>query len=328
MTIRGGARLGALLLAFVLLAAACGDDDGADGGELDHISLQMKFSPTVGWAPYLYGIDAGIFEEHGIDLELLSAPGDTVAHQQIAENNVQFAQSDMTSYLNFKATENPPTTAVMVVNRVPRVGILTTLPADSLDDLVGETVAHNPWDLFQFVLPILLDLEGLPTDAVGLEPVVLTNTMLFEGQIDAVMAYIGGTLRAGLIEAEDRGIPVSFLAASDFGFVGYDDVIIVRDEVIRDNPDLVRRFVAALAESVEEARQADDELIVDLLAEQIPAIDRETQMLAWQDVKNLFGGDWRFEIDDVAAMLGYVRDGLGVETDLQPENTFTHDFLP
>jgi NitT/TauT family transport system substrate-binding protein len=321
-------RWAALLLAMAMLVAACGDDDGADGEELDHISLQMSFSPTVNWVPYLYGIENGIFEEHGIELELISSTGGTFALQQLNENHVQFAQADMIGWLADQAANDPPTTAVMPLQQRPRVGVLTTVEADSLEDLVGYSIAHNPFDQFRFILPVILELQGLERDAIGLEPIQLTNSLLVDGQVDAVMVYRGGTLTANLLEAQRAGIPVYHLEFADFGYVNYEHVVVVRDEVIAGNPDLVRRFLAALEESISGTIEAPDDEIVDLLATQIPAIDREVQTAAWQDVKAIWDPSLEFDPDVVAILLGYVRDGTGIEHDIQPEDVFTNDLRP
>ena len=313
------------LMAMLLLVAACGDDDGGGDGELDHIALQMSFSPTVAWVPYLYGIENGIFEEHGIEVEMISSTGGTFAIQQLNENNVQFAQVDMIGWLADQAANDPPTTAVMTLYRRPRVGVLTTIEAYSLDDLVGHSIAHNPFDQFRFILPVILELQGLAPDAVGLAPIQLTNSMLVDGQVEAVMVYRGGTLTANLAEAQRAGIPVYHLEFADFGYQNYEHTIAVRDEVIEGNPDLVRRFLAAVEESISGALGASDDEIVDLLATQIPDIDRDVQAAAWNDVKSIWEADLEFDVDTVAVLLGYVTDGLGIEHEIQPEDVFTND---
>lgn len=323
----GAPRLAALVLALVVLAPACGGDDDGDQ-TLDQIALQMSFSPTVNWVPYLYGIEFGIFEKHGIELEMISSTGGTFALQQLNDNHVQFAQADMIGWLADQAANDPPTTAIMAIQNRPRVGILTTVPADSLEDLVGYSVAHNPFDQFRFILPVIVELQGLPRDAIGLLPIQLTPGLLVDGQVDAVMVYTGGTLTAGLLEADRAGVTVYHFELADMGLVNYEHIVVARDDVIESNPDLVRRFLAALEESVIGAEQAEDEVIVDLLATQIPDIDREVQTLAWQAMGDRWRSDLRFEADVVEILLGYVRDGIGIEHDIQPEDVYTNDLRP
>ncbi|HEU5150635.1 MAG TPA: ABC transporter substrate-binding protein [Iamia sp.] len=85
-------KLGALALAAVLTIAACGggdDDDTADGGNDDGGSspsaetVSIKIGMSQGSAvvlPLVIGVEQGIFEEHGIDAELVNvAPNTLVA---------------------------------------------------------------------------------------------------------------------------------------------------------------------------------------------------------------------------------------------------------
>jgi NitT/TauT family transport system substrate-binding protein len=321
-------KLRILVAVGALLVAACGDETGGDVEELDHIELQMKFSPTVMWGHYLYGIEEGIFERHGIDLELVPSTGSTFVMAQLNENRVQFANADMIGYLADRASTDSPTTAVMVVTDSPIFRILTTVPADSLDDLVGLKVAHNPFDVFRHVLPIVLELNGLARDAVQLEPVQLSSALLIEGAVDAMMVYVGSTLAIARAAAEAAGVTLYELDLADYGLVNYDHVILVRNEMLEDDPDLVRRMLSAIQESIEGAKAADDDLILDLLAPWMPGMNREVERIGWQEQKVYFGRTWTFDPAVVETVLGYIRDGLGIDHDLEAEDTFTNDFLP
>jgi NitT/TauT family transport system substrate-binding protein len=324
---RSVGRLGVVVAVWALLVGGCGDGASDGDAELDRIEFQMVFSPAVMWGHYLYGIEEGIFERHGIDLELVSSTGTTMVMTQLNENRVQFAIADLIGYLADRATTDSPTTAVMVTTDSPLVRILTTVPADSLDDLVGLKVAHNPFDVFRHVLPIVLELQGLGRDAVGLEPVQLSSALLIEGAVDAMMVYVGSTLAIARAEAEAAGVTLYELDLVDYGLVSQ-QVLLVRNEMLEDDPDLVRRLLAAIQESIEGAIAADDDLILDLLAPYIPGMNREVERVGWQEQKVYFGRSWTFDPAVVDTVLGYVRDGLGIDHDLRAEDTFTNDFLP
>jgi NitT/TauT family transport system substrate-binding protein len=320
-------RISIFVVAFALFVGACGAGDGGSNG-LDRIELQMKFSPSPFWGLYLYGIDEGIFERHGIELELLTSTGTSFVMTQLNEGAVQFANADMIGYLADKAATGSPTTAVMVVADDPIFRILTTFPAETLEDLVGHDVGHGPFDVFRHILPIVLELQGLPRDAVGLTPVERSAVLLLEGHLDAMMVYVGAQRTSVVVEAAEAGVTLWELDLADFGLVNYDQVIVVRNEVLEQDPDLVRRFLAALQESIDGAKAEDPERILDLLEPYIPAMNRGVQRPAMEDQFAYFGRSWTFDPDTVRTLLGYIRDGLGVDHDLEPEDTFTNEFLP
>ena len=320
-------KLRILLAVGALLVAGCGDGTSGDD-ELDRIEYQMAWTPTVLWGHLVYGIDQGIFERHGIELELIPGTGTSMVMAQLNEDRVQFASADLIGYLADRATTGSPTTAAMVLVDGPIFKILTTIPADSLDDLVGYDVAHSPFDLFRHVLPIVLESQGLARDAVGLQPVQLSSALLIEGAVDAMMLFVGSGLAGARVEAEAAGVTLYELDLADFGLVNYTDLVLVRNEVLEENPDLVRRLLSAIQESIEGAKAADDDLILDLLEPHIPGMDREIERIAWQEQKAFFGLSWGFDPEVVDTVLGYVSDGLDIDHDLEAEDIFTNDFLP
>lgn len=84
-------KLGAIALAVLMTAAACGSDDdpaeasGGGGGETSESAdpVELKIGMSLGSAvvlPLVIGVEQGLFEEHGIDLELVNvAPNTLVA---------------------------------------------------------------------------------------------------------------------------------------------------------------------------------------------------------------------------------------------------------
>jgi NitT/TauT family transport system substrate-binding protein len=331
--------MGALVLIIALVVSACGSDatdsttdttsDVSVPAELTPVKLQMHFLPQLDWGAYLYGIENGIFEEHGIDLEMIPGQGSAFTMQQLNEDQAEFGSANILAYLADRAATDSETTGVYVVTGHPQVGMLTTVPgADSLDDLVGHTLGLIPFSAWRNVLPVVLQENGLEPDSVQVELVTYSIALLLEGQVDALEVYQGSNLVSATAAAEEAGAEVSFLDMADFGFVGYSQTIVARNDVIDSDPDLVRRMLAAIRQSYDEAFAQDDQAIIDLVVGLYPELGSDYAVEDWGQYKALVSETGMFDTEVVATSLGYVADGMGVPHELQAEDVFTNEFVP
>jgi NitT/TauT family transport system substrate-binding protein len=331
--------MGALVLTVALVVSACGSDttdstsdttsDVSVPAELTPVKLQMHFLPQIDWGAYLYGIENGIFEEHGIDLEMIPGQGSAFTMQQLNEDQAEFGSANILAYLADRAATDSETTGVYVVTGHPQVGMLTTVPgADSLDDLVGHTLGLIPFSAWRSVLPVVLQENGLEPDSVQVELVTYSIALLLEGQVDALEVYQGSNLASATAAAEEGGAEVSFLDMADFGFVGYSQTIVARNDVIESDPELVSRMLAAIRESYDEAFAQDDQAIIDMVVGLYPELASDYAVEDWAQYKTLVSETGLYDTEVVATSLGYVADGMGVPHELQAEDVFTNEFVP
>lgn len=324
-------QLTAMLPALLLALSACGLGAPAASSPvaLTKVTILADWVLDATFGPHLYGIEQGIFEAHGIELELLPGQGSSFSMQQLNENQVQFATADLLAYLEDRAVNDSPTTTVMTLLDGTTAGILTTAPTDSLEDLAGKSVAMAPFSVFHLVLPVVLQQNGLEPDSVEMVFMEAGEmALLFEGGIDGMEAYKTGSYATGLLEAEKLGQDVYFLDMADFGLVGYDKILVVRNDVIESDPDLVRRLVDALRESMNGALQASNDEIADLVLAIAPELERDEVVLQWQQMKELADDVGAFDPEIVATNLDYLREGLEIDHDLQAEDVFTNEFIP
>lgn len=323
---------GALVLAAALLLSSCGGGDdtpsAAGGGPKDEVRLLLNWVPDAARFPHLYGIEHGIFEKHGIELELIPGKGSGFAMEQINEDKFDFVQSDFLSYVASRAEHDSPTTAVMSFMDEATAGLMSLQPIDSVDDLVGKDIAIEPFDAMQFILPVVLAENGLPPDSWKIKLVDTAGfQVLLEKRVDAISVFKTGSLAIGQLAAERFDEEAYFLNLADFGLAAYPNVIVARNEVLESDPDLVQRLVAAFQESAERSLEASDDEVFDLVSAVSPELDRETTLLQWEQTKEILTADGAFDTEIVETNLGYVSDALEIDHDLQPEDVFTNEFV-
>ena len=147
------AALLVLLVATMLAFAACGSDDedegGAQAGEASAESTPVKLGIVefTGIAPTQLGIDKGIFEKHGIDLELVPADNPAAISAQVLSGQLDLGFAT-TTYHATAAAKGAPLVAVSAVDglinpddAVSAIVVKDDSPIQSPKDLTGKKVA-------------------------------------------------------------------------------------------------------------------------------------------------------------------------------------------
>jgi NitT/TauT family transport system substrate-binding protein len=336
----------ALLLVGLALIAACASPQGQGGApsqstggaqpaakpaEITKVPLILNFRFDPTFAPLLYGTEKGFFREQGVELDIVPGRGSDLAMQQINENKLQFAFTDLLTYLLQRAKGETPTTAVMSYFDSQTIGVVANAPVSRPQDLSGRSWGTVPFSSGRFLLPLTLKSNGVDPSTVQVELMdfgVLYPSLL-EGKIDSAEAHIASSLVTVQQAAEKVGKQLYYAPLSDWGLRGYAKIIIVRDDLISSNPDLVRRMTTGLMRSLDEARaKASDDEIVNLVMKYDVQYQRDQVLPQWIDFKQALKNPGPIDPAVVQANLNYMAEGQDVRTDLRPEQLFTNEFLP
>jgi ABC-type nitrate/sulfonate/bicarbonate transport system substrate-binding protein len=251
--------------------------------------------------------------------------------QQINENKVQFALSDLQTYLGLRARNQTPTTAIMTYIDAPTIGIVSNEPINSPNELSGKSWGVVTYSAGRALLPLILEANGIDPKTVTIElmDVSVLYPSLFERKIDSAEAHITGTLPSVMLGAEKAGKKVYFTSLSDWGLKGYSRILIARDDVIQSDPSLVRRVAAAILKSTNEAREnASDDEILNLILKAEPQISRPEAQLQWTQFKQVVKKPGAIDPQIIEANLTYLAETQNLRTDLRPEQLFTTAFVP
>jgi NitT/TauT family transport system substrate-binding protein len=261
------ATLAACVLA--TLGACGGSDDGGEAasGDSDLTRVVIDYSPTANNAQLSLGLEQGIFERHGIEIE--QVPGSGASANSVAlllNGQIQLAVSEITAIPAAVEAGFP-------------VQIVTSLSADyespdgdafsvvvpedsdirSFEDLEGTTVAVNAVESF-WDLTVLEAVRraGRDPDAVRMVSVPFEDQgpALRQGRVDAVTTlepFAGQLLTDGHRSIGDP-------AAAALGRQSVAAVLMASKQYLDENPDVMRRFVEAWEEATEYATDHPDEI--------------------------------------------------------------------
>lgn len=261
------AMLCLLLLSTALVGCVQGAQTSPQEKVLEKASLRMSMSPTTRWAPFLLGIDKGFYEEEGIDLDVRSAKGSTIAVKLVAAGTDEFGMASGNTVLTGRSKGMPLVSTGVLFQRSPTSVMymddgLITSPAD----LEGMTIASDPESTKRQEFIAFARKTGVDTETIDFLSVAGSQQEIgafLSGDADAFLTYYHKTE----VILEEQGVTgYSKMVFDDYGLHLYSQSLITREDVIEQNPDLVRRFMRATLRSWEYALDNPEEAVESLVS--------------------------------------------------------------
>lgn len=242
-------------------APADGDDAAQDGG-LTEVSIGVI--PIVDVAPIYLGVKEGIFEEHGLEVDLTLAQGGAAIIPAVQSGDFDFGFSNITSLVIGQSQGLPlqlvapgPQTTGNAGEDFSSLLVPEDSDAESIADLEGQSVAVNTLNnINDTVLKEgLRQADGDP-DAMDLVEVAFPDMggQLESGNVDAIMAVEPFATLAKDAGAREIYSPYAE-PIEDLMIAGY----FASTEVVEEDPELVGSFVTAMKESQQYAEDHPDE---------------------------------------------------------------------
>lgn len=264
--------------ALALVTAACGDDDAATDSTAQEDGpvggkITLGYSAWPGWFPLAVAEEVGIFEDHGLDVDLKFFADylgslDAMAGGQL-DGNTQTLNDTMFAM----AAGDVQVIVVTNDNSTGNDAVICDESVTSIQDLAGKTVAAEQGVVDHFLLLQGLQSVGLTESDVDFRG-VLTDAAaagFAGGEFDCVGVFAPFTLTA----LERPGSHVLF-DSSDFpGTIS--DHIVVTPELVADRPEQVQALVDAWYDTLDYIEDNPEQSLTILAkAADLPEADYES----------------------------------------------------
>ncbi len=283
-------HLAVLLLATTLLATSCGSDDGggqaSSPGQPDKVTVGVI--PILDVAPIYLGVAKGFFKQKNMDVTLKLAEGGAAIVPAVVSRQYQFGFSNVVSLLLAHSKGLPVKMVSNGNNSTGKDGedfaalmVKKDSPIKTAADLEGKTVAAN-------TLQNIVDTSvRASVRKAGGDPKKVKFTALpfpeqpaalESGQVDAV--FVVEPFQQAVLADGGRKIASSYVdAAPDLTVAAY----FAAQQLIGENPDLVKRFTAAMQESLSYADSHPDEArkIIGTYTEIAPEVIDKVTLPKW-----------------------------------------------
>jgi NitT/TauT family transport system substrate-binding protein len=219
----------------------------------DKVTLMLNWYVYGEHAPFYYGKEKGFFEKAGIDLDIQEGRGSGVVAQAVAAKTVQFGYIDVPTMMR-AAVKGAPITAVGVALQTSPMSAMGFAEKNikKAEDLKGKTVATTPGDSMSQIWPLFLKKANLKESDMKILSGDATTKLnaVINGQADVLLGYVmDQSMKIKDATGKDV-IPVKF---ADYGINLVSSGIVANRDFVKDNQDLVKRFMLAATQSIEAA---------------------------------------------------------------------------
>jgi NitT/TauT family transport system substrate-binding protein len=263
-----------------LLVAACGgtlDEGGTRGGGDGAASsepIRLGYSAWPGWFPWAVAEQAGIFDEVGIDVELVYFSDYLSSLDALAAGQLDANSQTLNDTLVSVSAGSDQRAVIVNDNSAGNDAIIVDESIQTIQDLAGKVVAAEPGVVDHFLLLQGLasvglseddiDFRGLPTDAAA--------ATFADGEVDAAGVFAPFTLQA----LERPGSKVLFDSADFPGTIP--DLLVASAELVDARPDDLQKLVDAWYATLERL-ESDPEGTLAILAEAAEVTPEEYRSL-------------------------------------------------
>jgi NitT/TauT family transport system substrate-binding protein len=293
----------------------------------ESVTLRLKWFHQAQFAGFYVAKEKDFYKSAGLNVDIQPGGPDFPAIQMVTGGNEQFGVTGADQILIARSKGVPVVALAVIFRRNPFVlfslaksGIKA--PADYAGKNIGVKIGGNEELIYRAVLA----KAGVDKTKLNEIPVKFDITPLLAGTVDVWPGYLINEVLA----AREKGFEVNVVSPADYGIDLYADTLFTTERMLKEKPDVVRKFVSATLKgwtsaiaAPEEAAQItvkygskltfDHELA--MMKASLPLLQPDAQPVGWMEAAN-----W-------SAMQKLLVDAGFQKTPVDIGKAFTVDFL-
>ena len=333
-----------LALVFVLSLAACGGQTSqenndaeaeGEGEELKEITFVLDWTPNTNHTGLYVAMEKGYFEDAGLKVTVVQPPEDG-AEVLVASGKAQFGVSFQDYVAPALIGDNPlGITAVATIIQHNTSGIISRA-GEGMDTPKGlEGHKYATWDapVEKATIRQVMEADGGDFSKVELIPSTVTDEVsaLQSKSVDAIWIFYAW---AG-IACEVAGLDTDYFAFADIDpvFDCYTPVIIANNELLENDPETAKAFMAALSHGYEDAI-ANPQEAAEILMNAAPELKDSAELVISSqeylaDQYQAEAARWG-EIDDArwSGFFNWLNENELLEGEIDIHAGYSNEFLP
>jgi NitT/TauT family transport system substrate-binding protein len=250
-----------LITILVMLALSLMGCAGKTSAPNDEVTVQLSWFHTVEFAGFYAADKQGYYAEENIAVKLLPGGFDILPWKDVAEGKADFGVTGGNSLMTARA-EGLPIKAIGAIFRKSPVALmsLAKLGIKTPQDMIGKRVGIISPSLddtndIQFLS--MLKKLGIDRSEMELVPIEDYSVgSLTSGAMDVSSVFSTNEP----IDAKQKGIDVNLIFPQDYGVLMYANVIFTTDQMIKEKPELVERFMRATLKGYKYAIEHPDDV--------------------------------------------------------------------
>jgi NitT/TauT family transport system substrate-binding protein len=225
----------------------------------DKVVLMLNWYVYGEHAPFYYGKEKGIYAAEGIELEIQEGRGSAVTTQAVTAKTANFGYVDVPTMIK-GASKGAPVISTGVLLQTSPMSVMGFEEKNikKPEDIKGKIVAMTPGDSMSQIWPLFLKKTSLKEgdfQVVSGDGQTKLNAVI-NGQADVLLGYV---MDQSMKIKDATGKKVYPIRFADYDVNLVSSGIIANVDYVKENEDLVRRFMSATTKAVEAAEKAPKE---------------------------------------------------------------------
>ncbi len=234
-------------------------------GPVAHVSLALDWTPNTNHTGIYVAQRLGYYRQNGIALSLTPYSSSVAPEELVATGKADFAISFPEAVTTFRAQGLPIVSiAAVIENNTSALVSLKSSGLDTVASLAGKRYAGFGAPYEQPVVAQVLSCGGAKSTSfqnitTQLDPIAALKSK----QFDFAWVYEGWEV----IEAQREGLQLNVFPLVDYCIPNYSSPVIITSEtMIKQHPDVIRRFLKATAQGYTYAIQHPHDAASQLIA--------------------------------------------------------------
>ena len=300
---------------------------GATGAQaFDVVRVGKTASNALAFTPPEIGTAVGIWKKHGIELKVLQYAGDGKMQQGLIANEIEFGFGSGPA-MGFIAKDVPAKTVGVIANEPLSMGLIVSenSAVKGTDDLKGRKIGITTnGSLTYWLARALARRQGWAPDAIRTVPMGSISGQIAGLKSGAVDGFIMSASVGYMLADRHEGKVLLHFGDEIKDF--HTHVIFATNKVIKEQPDVVRRFLAGWQETVEYMLSHRQEAIE--IAHKTTELPLKIQEEEFDKVMPMMSRDLRFNDKALAVLLDSFIELEILDKKPDPKTLYTDEFLP
>jgi len=222
----------------------------------DAVTVRLKWLNQAQFAGFYTAQEKGYYKDADLSVNIQPGGPDFPAVQMVTGGNEQFGVTGADQILIARSKGVPVVALAVIYRRNPFVlfalaksGIKT--PAEFVGKNVGVKLGGNEELIYRAVLAN----AKIDKSKLNEVPVKFDITPLLAGTVDVWPGYLINEVLA----AKEKGFDVNIIYPADYGIDLYADTLFTTEKMLKERPDVVRKFVAATLKGWDSAIASPEE---------------------------------------------------------------------
>nr|WP_233532046.1 ABC transporter substrate-binding protein [Paenibacillus alkalitolerans] len=316
-----------MLCAAVSLLAGCGSNSAAG---TEKVQLVLDWTPNTNHTGLYAAKELGYFEEEGLEVDIV-LPGESGADAVVASGEAQFGVSYQEGVTQARVNGVPLVSiAAVIQHNTSGFASLAKEGIKTPKDFEGRTYGGWGSPVEGAMIESLMKEDGGDFSKVTIASIGDSDFFTaMQKDIDFQWIYYGWTG----IEAELRNEPLNVVWLTDYSekLDYYTPVLVTNEKLISENPELVKKFLKAVAKGYQYAIDKPEEA-ADVLVKAVPELNKALVVASQKWLSPRYADDaprWGEQKRDVwVNYADWMSEHGLLEGEFNADEAFTNEFLP